>query len=157
MAELVPKAEKFATILSEVVNGTVGRDVRFVVTPLVGPVELAWVFAEGSTPTKVLPIAIVCGMPPGSPVLLWLRTWFLVRLDDPRKHLAVERSAFALEIGEQNKRRPALRVEFDRDKGNEPDDLVAGKHRRSAAHVQIHGTSHELAYVQGINRVLKIG
>jgi hypothetical protein len=41
-------------------------------------------------------------------------------------------------------------VEYERDKGNEPDDAVPGRHRRSAAHVQIHGSSEELAYIQGL-------
>ena len=52
--------------------------------------------------------------------------------------------------------RPAIRVEYDRDQGNEPDDETPAQHGRSAAHVQIHGSSEELAYVQGLNGDAKL-
>jgi hypothetical protein len=148
MANLIEAAEAFAAILTEVVNGTVSSGARFVVTPFEGPTELAWVYPEGSTPANVSLVPIVAGLAPAEPVRLWLRTSFQVRLDDSREHLAVVRSVFALVIDEGSKR-PAVRVEYDRDQGNEPDDVTPARHRRSAAHVQIHGSSEELAYVQG--------
>lgn len=150
MANLIESAESFAAILTEVVNGTVSTDIRFVVTPFAGPPDLAWVYPEGSTPATVVLIPIVAGLPDGEPPRLWLRASFQVRLDDDRDHLAVQQSVFGLVIDEKTKR-PAVRVEYDRDKGNEPDDTAPARHRRSAAHVQIHGSSEELAYVQGLN------
>ncbi len=150
MANLIESAEAFAEILTEVVNGTVSTDVRFVVTPFEGPPELAWVYPERSTPASVVLIPIVAGLPDGEPPRLWLRTSFQVRLDDTGDHLAVQQSVFGLVIDEKSKR-PAVRVEYDRDKGSEPDDNNPARHRRGAAHVQIHGSSEELAYVQGLN------
>ena len=150
MAGLIEESERFARVLTEVVNGTVAAGARFVVTPFAGPTKLAWVFPEGSSPTKVSLIPIVCGRPAGEPPQLWLRTSFQVCLDDHEDHLAVERSVFGLVIDHATGR-PAIRVEFDRDQGNEPDDSTPARHRRSAAHVQIHGSSEELAYVQGLN------
>lgn len=49
-----------------------------------------------------------------------------------------------------------IRVEYDRGRGNEPDAPEAGKHRRSAAHVQVHGSSDELAYVQGVRGTARL-
>ena len=57
---------------------------------------------------------------------------------------------FALVIDEATAR-PAVRLEYDRDFGSEPDDTRLGVHRRSAAHVQIHGASEELAYAQAVS------
>ena len=51
--ELVEAAGSFARVLTDVVNGTVSTGVRFDVTPFQGPVDLAWVYPEGSTPAKV--------------------------------------------------------------------------------------------------------
>lgn len=150
MANLTESAEDFAAILTEVVNGTLATGARFVVTPFEGPTELAWVFPEGSTPANVSLIPIVAGLGHGQSPRLWLRTSFQVRLDDTGDHLAVHRSVFGLAI-DQVSGRPAVRVEYDRDQGNEPDDETPARHRRSAAHVQIHGSSEELAYVQGLN------
>ncbi|MAT05929.1 MAG: hypothetical protein CL424_12895 [Acidimicrobiaceae bacterium] len=150
MADLAEEAETFAAILTDVVNGTIATGVRFVVTPFEGPIELAWVFPQGSTPAKVALIPIVGGLADGQAPRLWLRTMFQVRLDDTEDHLAVHRSVFGLVIDEASGR-PAIRVEYDRDQGNEPDDQTPATHRRSAAHVQIHGSSEELAYVQGLN------
>lgn len=150
MSDLVAEAESFAAILTDIVNGTVATGARFVVTALEGPTELAWVFPEGSTPARGALIPIVSGLPDGHSPRLWLRTMFQVRLDDKGHHLAVHRSVFGLVIDEFSGR-PAIRVEYDRDQGNEPDDRTPATHRRSAAHVQIHGSSEELAYVQGLN------
>ena len=51
----------------------------------------------------------------------------------------------------------AGKASHDRDRGNEPDDSTPGLHRRSAAHIQIHGSSEELAYIQGLqgNKTLR--
>lgn len=149
MIGLNSAAEAFAAILTKVVNGTVTSGARFVVVPLTDDPNLVWIFAEGSTPTKRLDFPINVGLNLDQPVRLWLRTWFQVRLDDARDHLAVQSSVFALVIDEKYKR-PTVRVEYDRGRGNEPDDAIPGAHRRSAAHVQIHGSSEELAYIQGL-------
>jgi hypothetical protein len=72
---------------------------------------------------NVLLVPIVAGLAPDELARLWLRTSFQVRLDDSREHLAVVRSVFALVIDEGSKR-PAVRVEYDRDQANEPDDVA---------------------------------
>lgn len=148
MAELVPAAEEFAATLTAVVNGTVSSGIQFVVTPF-EETELAWVFPAGSTPTSSRLIPVTAGLDPGQVPKLWLKASFQVGLDSSGDHLAVHQSGFSLVIDE-NTGRPVIRIEYDRDRGNEPDERP-GQHRRSAAHVQIHGASEELAYVQGLN------
>ncbi|MHB1089846.1 MAG: hypothetical protein ACYC06_00305 [Ilumatobacteraceae bacterium] len=150
MVSLNVAAEAFAGILTEVVNGTVTSDARFVVTLFKDHPNLAWVFPEGSTPGKRLTIPVNSGLKSDQPIRLSLDTRFQVRLDDFREHLAVQSSVFALVLDEKSKR-PAVRVKYDRDRGSEPDDSTPGLHRRSAAHVQIHGSSEELAYIQGLH------
>lgn len=149
MVSLNDEAEAFAGILTEIVNGTITTDARFVVTTLKDNPNLAWVFPEGSTLTERRIIPINSGLKSGQPIRLWLSTWFRVSLNDSGEHLAVQSSAFALVLDEKSNR-PAVRVEYERDRGNEPDDSIPGAHRRSAAHVQIHGSSEELAYIQGL-------
>jgi len=154
MAELVPEAEELAGILTRVVNGTVTSNVSFVVTPLAENPDLAWVFPEGSTPAAPILIPVTCPAHDAEP-LLWINATFQVRLDESEEHLAVQQSVFSLVVDERTKR-PVIRLEYERGAGTEPDDEVPGGHRRSAAHVQIHGASEELAYVQGINRQSKL-
>lgn len=122
--------------------GSVGHDTPWPTSPSL------LVYPDGSTPADVTLVPITAGLATGQFPRLWLRTSFQVRLDESHDHLAVQRSVFALVI--QASGRPAIRVEYDRDQGNEPDDAIPGRHRRSAAHVQIHGSSEELAYVQGL-------
>lgn len=143
MAGLVEQAAGFADILTTIVKGTVNRDVRFVVTPFEKE-TLAWVFPAGSTPARVRLIPITSGHDATVPPRLWLRASYLTRLDSSGEHLAIEKSVFALAIDEAG--RPAVRLEYDRGLGSEPDDVELGVHRRSAAHVQIHGASEEFAY-----------
>lgn len=155
MADLIQEAEQFASVLADVVNGTVGRDVNFIVTPLDDPHEFAWVYPEGSSPNKPVLIPIVAGLDDGIAARLWLKVGFLVRLDDTGRHLAVDTSFFSLVIDSKSER-PAIRMEYDRGRGSEPDDEEAGTHRRSAAHVQVHGSSDELSYVQGLRGAGKL-
>jgi hypothetical protein len=89
------------------------------------------------------------------PVRLWLKVGYLVRLDDSGEHLAVDTSFFSLVIDSKSQR-PVIRVEYDRGRGSEPDDESGSQHRRSAAHVQVHGSSDELAYVQGPRGATKL-
>ncbi len=63
MADLLSEAERFAEVLTEVANGTVGRDVRFIVTPLAEPDGFAWVFAGGSSPGRPTLVPVVAGLP----------------------------------------------------------------------------------------------
>jgi hypothetical protein len=150
MTELLEAAEEFATTLTEVVNGTVTSNARYLVTPFDEPAEVAWVFPEGSTPARVALLPISAGLPAGAPRQLWLRASFQVRMDSAGDHLAVEQSVFALVIDERSKR-PVVRMEYERGRGSEPDDTSLGRHRRNAAHVQIHGSSEPLAYIQGLH------
>ena len=56
---------------------------------------------------------------------LWLMTTFRACLDDTGRHLAIRTSVFALVIDEATAR-PAVRLEYDRDFGSEPDDTRLG-------------------------------
>jgi len=149
VVSLNDEAEEFAEVLTEIVNGTITTNARFVVTSFKDRPNLAWVFPKGSTLAKRLTIPINSGLKSDQSTRLWLGTWFQVSLNDSRGYLSVQSSAFALTLNEETGR-PAIRVEYERDRGNEPDDSTPGRHRRSAAHVQIHGSSEELAYIQGL-------
>lgn len=148
MASLVEQAEAFARTLTSIVNGTLAVDAAFTVTPTEDGSH-AWVFPHGSTPTSPRTIAVTCDVTPGEQPKLWLRANYFTRLDSSGDHLAVETSVFALAITEAG--RPAIRIEYDRDQGGEPDDGRPGVHRRSAAHVQIHGASEEIAYALAVS------
>jgi hypothetical protein len=87
--------------------------------------------------------------------MLWIKAAFQVNLDETSEYLAVQQSVFALVVDDRTQR-PVIRLEFERGGGNEPDDDTPGRHSRPAAHVQIHGASEELAYVQGLNHQTKL-
>lgn len=89
MAELVPAAEEFAATLAAVINGTVSRDIRFVVTPFEGR-EPARVFPEGSIPTASTLIPVTAGLGADAMPSIWIKAAFQVRLDSSGDHLAVE-------------------------------------------------------------------
>lgn len=148
---LVEKADLFAADLTEVVNGTACTGQAFETTPLEDAPK-AWVWPVGSTTARrrLLPI-----FGSGDSPRLWLNVWFRVRLNDTREHLAVETSVFALCIDERSQR-PAVRIEYDRGEGREPDDTDLRRHRRSAAHVHVHGASDELAYAQAVAGASKL-
>jgi hypothetical protein len=61
VSDLIAEGERFAEVLSEVVNGTVGRNVQFIVTPLEGPDDFAWVQPIGSSPGRPELVPIVAG------------------------------------------------------------------------------------------------
>lgn len=151
---LKDEANKFAAILTEVVNGTVSKEVDFVVT-LLEDGRVAWIFPRDSSPGKLELIPILVGGSTVDNPRLWLNVWFKVKLDSDNKYLTVQQSQFSLVLDKQSER-PAVRIEYDRDKGYEPDDREKGIHRRSAAHVQIHGVSEEIAYIQGLNGTRKL-
>ena len=77
MASLEVAAGAFASILTDVVNGTVSSGIRFVVTPFEGPTELAWVYPRGSTPADLSLIPISAGLVEGQEPQV-------TRLDDER-------------------------------------------------------------------------
>jgi hypothetical protein len=60
MEDLGRKAEEFAAILTQVVNGTVTTGVSFVVTPFANNPALAWAYPEGSTPASPILVPITC-------------------------------------------------------------------------------------------------
>jgi hypothetical protein len=78
-----------------------------------------------------------------------------VKLEEPYPYLTVQTSVFALAVAERDGN-PAVRIEFDRDRGYEPEDTKQQGHKRSAAHVQIHGVSAEISYLQGRQKAGKL-
>lgn len=151
---LIDKANEFAVTLTEVINGTVSNGIEFVVTPLEGE-EIAWIFPKDSSPSKLELIPIQVGGSTAENSRLWLNVWFKVKFDSDSQYLTVQQSLFSFVLDKQSER-PAVRIEYDRDKGYEPDDRDQGIHRRGAAHVQIHGVSEEIAYIQGLNGTKKL-
>ena len=150
MADLGQEAEKFAATMTKVVNGTFSTDACYEVAALEGE-GLAWVWPAGSTVQRQTSVPVTAGVGPDEDPRLWVRARYQVKLDNQAEYLAIASSIFGLCINEETGR-CAVRIEYDRDKGNEPDDLRPGGHRRSAAHVQIHGVSAELAYAQAVLR-----
>ena len=134
----------FADILTVVVNGTVTSGARFAVTPYGAKEQVAWVWPEGSTINRDVPIPITSSAELRDPGL-WLRAKYRVSRDKSGRHLQIETSVMGLCINATTLR-CAVRIEYDRARGNEPDDTVPGQNRRPAAHVQIHGVSEELTY-----------
>ena len=141
-------SEDFAANLTALVQSTVSRSGSFIVTPFAGGDQpAAWIFPVGSVPTKTRPIPLDLAAGDDEPCPLWLRAMFQVDLNDSQQYLRVQTSVFGLCINPETNR-CAIRIEYDRDKGSEPDG-VPGDHRRAAAHVQIHGVSSEVAWAYG--------
>nr|HUW77701.1 hypothetical protein [Candidatus Nanopelagicaceae bacterium] len=115
----------------------------------------AWIQPSDSKPGKPKPIPILAGKAEGETPRLWLSVSFQVRLDGTNKYLAIQQSFFSLVL-DNDTGHPAVRIEYERDKGAEPDDGPSRGHRRSAAHVQIHGASEEIAFIQGLNGTKKL-
>jgi hypothetical protein len=141
MGDLAEQARTFASTLTRVVNASVATSAQFSAQGLEGK-ALGWVWPTGSALNEQCPIPISAGFV--KEPRLWLNARILVGLDRVGEHLQVETSVFALCI--DDRARPAVRIEYDRSLGNEPDDERPGSHRRAAAHVQIHGASSELSY-----------
>ena len=152
---LIDEALRFAHTLGEVINGTVATGVGFDVAPY----EVAgrvWIYPHGSRPGDIVMVPLDVGLDDPATCRLFLKLSFFVSLDDTGEHLMVHQSAIHLMVDPRlgaKRPRPVIRLEYDRDRGSEPDDLGGGSHRRSAAHIQVHGTSAEIAAVQTIRGV----
>lgn len=151
---LVSQAGEFAKNLSKLISSTISDDIKFVVIQI-QPSETLLVVPEGSDGTSIELIPITTILTEGQPIKLWLKVSFEVDLDHENKYLRVINSLYALVV-DSNSSRPAIRIEYNRDRGSEPGVLETRKHVRSAAHVQIHGTSDEFALIQGLNGETKI-
>jgi hypothetical protein len=139
VAGLDEQAAEFAATLTRVANSTFASGAEFVAQGLAGR-PIAWVWPKGSKIDRRIAIPVAAGF---EEPRLWISARLMVCLDRVGDHLQVETSVFALCIDDQA--RPAVRIEYDRSQGSEPDD-PPGASRRSAAHVHIHGTSAELTY-----------
>ena len=145
--ELARQAAEFAEQLNTIVNGTISNHIKFNVNPIgdgsrvvIQPERFG--FKDGNM------IPIESDLAPGEPIWLWLKVFFQANLSSNGGYLTIQTSAFSLVI-DHDTGNPALRVEFERDRGSEPTEISDRKHSRSAAHVQIHGVSEELSYIQG--------
>lgn len=143
MPDFLDRAAEFAATLTGVVNGTFSTGTQFVVSPL-EDASVAWVWPEGSTLKRDAAVPVTAGLEEGESARLWIRAKFRVSPDKSDRYLQVDTSVMGLCINPETGR-CAIRIEYDRARGNEPDDPVPGSNRRSAAHVQIHGVSQELA------------
>lgn len=144
MTSLAEQARSFAATLTELVNGTVSNDVQFVTT-LLDDDRTAWVAPYGSE--KVTKPALIPLTVRGVEPRLWLAAQFTTRLDDEGEHLSVASSKFALCVDHATSN-SLIRVEYERGKGHEPGG--SARHRRPAAHVQVHGSSTQLGHAQAL-------
>ena len=145
---LLDQSIDFAATLTAIVNGTVADRARFIPRVLEDR-DLVWIYPRGSRPGNVALIPIVAGLAESDTPRLFLRTFFVCRLDDSEQWLTIHQSVLTLVVHAGGKPRPVIRMEYDRDEGSDPDDEAPTRqHTRSAAHVQIHGTSAELAYAR---------
>lgn len=145
-------ASDFANELSELLNSTISDNVKFNV--LVSDRDSVYIGPSQSNfgKSELIPITSSLGL--GEQPFIWLKVGFEVTLDREEKYLRVINSTFAL-VTDKEKERPAIRIEYERERGSEPGVASDANHVRNAAHVQIHGISAELSYVQGANRDTK--
>lgn len=143
---LETSAFEFAVKVAEILNGTVSTNIEFVVDLIQGGKE-AFIYPKGSTYSKPKYIPVTSGFSDQSEQWLLMKVQFKVFLHPTREYLTVDSSTYALGIA-ANPFHPALRIEFDRGRGFEPEHDSVGIHSRNAAHVQIHGASSELDYIQ---------
>lgn len=141
-------ADEFASEITTIVNSTIATEVLF--APInIGRSSL-YIAPIGSIfgKSKLIPVADLDGAEKAP--FLWLKVGFEVDLDHEGKHLRVLSSIFALVVNEESAL-PAVRIEYERERGFEPGEIELSNHAKNAAHVQIHGTSTEFAYIQGKN------
>ena len=156
-ADLGTLAFEFANKVSKIINGTVSSNIEFVVDLVQGGQE-AFIYPKGSTYSKHKFIPVTCGFESDSDQWLWMKVQFKVFLHPTRGYLTVDSSVYGLGIS-GNPFHPALRIEFERGRGFEPEHATVGFHSRNAAHVQIHGVSNEIHYIQhrlGQTRIRKL-
>lgn len=136
------EADRFAHLLTRLLNGTVTSNVEVT--------SYLWT-QEARTVAIVAPGAVPRGRELASPegrlvplstsgldedAVLWLGQWFRLVLDEENRYLGVVNSSLRLVVDPRT-RRSVMRIEFDRDKFRHPQ-----------AHVHVHGVSGELAYAQ---------
>ena len=143
VADLEVEAARFARILSDVLNGSVCRDVELE-TVIIAPdrsrdrdrIAVGHRLSQQATPSPIpLSIAEAAAEREGAPT--WLTLDDKLMLDEHRHHLSVHSSSVGLCIWPQTGR-TVIRSEFDRDKNRYP-----------AAHTHVAGTSLELGYAWG--------
>jgi hypothetical protein len=143
---LADQAADFSTRLTELLNGTVTTGARITsalipskdrrVSAVVAPGAAKAAPSLPKRPEVPLSTARTSRVRARAP--LWLRVSFRLVLDPEREWAAVHNSSFGLLVkGEPP--RPALRIEFDREK----------KAPRAAAHVHVHGHSQDLGFAYG--------
>ena len=154
MTNLAASALQFASALEEIINGTVSSEIEFMVDVIADSDE-AFIYPCRSTPAEPFLIPITTSEYSEYAPWLFLKVVYKVSLHPERGYLTVLSSIFSLGISGRPFS-PAVRIEFERGGGYEPEYESRGRHTRSAAHVQIHGTSNELYYIQhrlGLTRI----
>ncbi len=151
MDPLVEKAQRFAQEIEDLVNKTICTDFRLETLQTV-PGQVQIVSKPMSEAISLKPVShpiefsqLVRGKP-----VLGIKLGYSVELDSKTKDLRVRTSSAAITLI-QEKEKPIIRLEFERDQGLEPGKISARKHSRHAAHVHIHGTSADLSYIWGLH------
>lgn len=153
---LIAQAESFALELTELVNGTISRNIEFSVEPIEGSEqEEVFVQVRGKSTFSPKLIPVTSDLTDSQEPWLWLKVQYRFALKGAHKYLTVKTSIFSL-IVDSETNNPVIRIEYERGAGSEPDDLIPGSKRRNAAHVHIHGESQLLGYIQGRRAVEKI-
>lgn len=118
---LLDQSINFADTLTAIVNGTVAIRARFI-PRLLEDQDLVWICPRGSRPGNVTLIPIIAGLADDEAPRLFLRTFFVGRLDDTEQWLTIHQSVLALVVDAGGKPRPVIRLEYDREEGSDPDD-----------------------------------
>lgn len=143
VADLEAEAARFASVLSDVLNGSVCRDVELE-TVIIAPdrsrdrdrIAVGHRLSLHATPSPIpLSIAESAAEREGAPT--WLTLDYKLMLDEHLHHLSVHSSSVGLCIWPDTGR-TVIRSEFDRDKDRYP-----------SAHTHVAGTSLELGYAWG--------
>lgn len=142
-ADLEVEAARFASVLSDVLNGSVCRDVALE-TVIIAPdrtrdrdrIAVGHRLSEHATPSPI-PLSVAESAAERERAPTWLTLDYKLMLDEDLRYLTVHSSSVGLCIWPDTGR-TVIRSEFDRDKNRYP-----------SAHTHIAGTSLELGYAWG--------
>lgn len=142
-ADLEVEAARFASVLSDVLNGSVCRDVALE-TVIIAPdrtrdrdrIAVGHRLSEHATPSPI-PLSVAESAAERERAPTWLTLDYKLMLDEDLRYLTVHSSSVGLCIWPDTGR-TVIRSEFDRDKNRYP-----------TAHTHVAGTSLELGYAWG--------
>lgn len=151
MFNLESEANEFACRLTKLLNSTVCEDAKLECT-FDGKNQA--LLTSGIEEKSIKPLPLVTGPRKNNIPVLGISVFYKLIQDGNEQHLSVLTSGISLVMNDDRKN-PVIRLEFDRGQGIEPGEPQTRRHRRQAAHVQIHGHSANLAAIWALNGRLK--